>query len=368
MSAFFTVVLLIWTVIHVYVFWRISSVPAFTLLPRAALAVVAVFLWASYVAGRMLARQGLNGLATPLEWIGAYWLGVIFLFLVCLLAVDVITGFGYLLPRMAPTLRGWALAAAGVLSIIALVQGLREPGITSYDARVAGLPLAQQGKVIAVATDMHVGKMIGARWLSRRVEQIQELHPDLIILAGDIVEGDSDSRELLPIFRRLSAPLGVFAVTGNHEYYAGVEPSVRFLEAAGIRVLRDRWIELQPGFVLAGVDDLTARRQYGSDGNFMQTALASRPDPAATILVSHTPWLIERARTLGVGLMLSGHTHGGQIWPFNFVVRSQYPVVSGKSIVDGMTVIVCRGTGTWGPRMRLWRRSEILRITLQADR
>jgi predicted MPP superfamily phosphohydrolase len=365
MSSFFAVVLLIWTAMHVYVFWRVASIPALANVPRIGIASLALFLWASYVVGRLLARRAIGTFSTPLEWIGAHWLGVIFFLLVCLLAVDVITGFGFLLPRLAPTLRGWALAFAGVLSLIALVQGFRQPVVTKYDVHLPGLPAARQGTVLAVAADMHVGKMIGAKWLSRRVDQIEELHPDLIILAGDIVEGDSDSRELLPIFRRLSAPLGVFAVTGNHEFYAGVEPIVRFLQAAGIQVLRDRWIELQPGLVLAGIDDLTARRQYGRDDNFMQTALAARPNPSTTILISHTPWRVERARSLGVGLMLSAHTHGGQIWPFNFVTRTRYPFVSGRHDLNGMTLIVCRGTGTWGPRMRLWRRSEILRITLR---
>jgi predicted MPP superfamily phosphohydrolase len=180
------------------------------------------------------------------------------------------------------------------------------------------------------------------------------------------VEGDVHDEELLPIFRRLSAPLGVFAVTGNHEYYAGVDSRVEFLQSAGIRVLRDCWIQLNPGLVLAGVDDLTARRQYGQHGGYVERALAGSPTGAATVLLSHTPWSVERARELGVGLMLCGHTHAGQIWPFNYLVRTQYRFVSGKYDVGGLTLIVCRGSGTWGPRMRLWRRSEILKITLRS--
>ncbi|MGI9100906.1 MAG: metallophosphoesterase [Terriglobales bacterium] len=362
---FFAIVLAVWTAMHLYVFWRISSVPAFARVPRVGLELVAFFLWTSYVLGRILARRGLETVAAPLEWIGAHWLGVIFLTVVSLLVVDIVTGFGYLLPRVAPALRGYALLVAAVLSAVALVQGVRAPVVTSYEVRLPGLPPAQDGTVVAVATDTHVGEMIDARWLSARVNEIQALHPDLIILAGDIVEGDDGARELGPVFRRLSAPLGVFAVTGNHEFYAGLESSVRFLESAGVRVLRDGWAELRPGLVLAGVDDLTARRQYGRDGAFVQRALEGRPH-SATIFVSHTPWHVEKAREAGAGLMLSGHTHGGQIWPFAHVVRLRYPFVAGRYDVAGMTLIVCRGTGTWGPRMRLWRRSELLRITLRA--
>lgn len=351
---------------NVYVFWRTSSVPALAHVPRTALAVAGLVLWGSYISGRMLSRRGMESLAAPLEWIGSYWLGIVFFLLVGLIAVEIITGFGFLFAQQAPTLRGYGVLVAGVLSLVALVQGFRAPGISSYEVRLAGLPLDVDGTVVAVATDVHVGETIGGQWLSRRVEQIQSLRPDLIILGGDIIEGDKDARDVIGAFRRLSAPLGVFAVTGNHEFYAGVEASVRFLERAGIQVLRDRWVELRPGLMLAGVDDLTARRQYGENGSFVEQALAGRPNPAATILVSHTPWQVEKARDLGAGLMFSGHTHAGQIWPFAYLVRIQYPFVSGKYDLTGMTLLVCRGTGTWGPRMRLWRRSEILRITLRA--
>lgn len=361
MTVFFTIVLLIWTVMNVYVFWRISSIPVD--IPRTALIVAGLVLWASYVAGRILARRGIAA-AAPLEWIGSYWLGVIFFILISFIAVEIITGFGYLLPQQGPTFRFYALGIAAVFAVIALVQGVRAPVVSSYDVQLRG-PRELDGTVIAVATDMHVGETIGAEWLSHRVDQIQALHPDLIILGGDIVEGDSYGHELLDTFRRFSAPLGVFAVTGNHEFYAGVEASVAFLKSAGIEVLRDSWVEVRPGLVLAGVDDLTARRQYGEHGSFVQQALAGRPNPAATIFVSHTPWHVEKARDAGAGLMFSGHTHAGQIWPFNYLVRLQYPFVSGRYDLDGITLFVCRGTGTWGPRMRLWRRSEILRVMIR---
>jgi predicted MPP superfamily phosphohydrolase len=367
MSVFFTVVLLIWTMMNVYVFWRISSIPAVGRVPRAALIIAGVILWASYVVGRILARQRIRVVAAPLEWIGSYWLGVIFFILIGFITVEIITGFGYLLPHQAPTFRSFALVAAGFLALIALVQGIRAPVVSSEEVRLHGLPAALDGAVLAVATDTHVGDAVGAKWLSRRVDQIQALRPDLIILGGDIVEGDGYGRDLLDAFRRFSAPLGVFAVTGNHEFYAGVEASVRFLEAAGVQVLRDRWVEVRPGLVLAGVDDLTARCQYGEHGSFVQQALAGRPNPAATIFVSHTPWHADKASDAGAGLMFSGHTHAGQIWPFGYLVKLQYPFISGRYDLGSMTLFVCRGSGTWGPRMRLWRRSEILRITIRAS-
>jgi predicted MPP superfamily phosphohydrolase len=119
------------------------------------------------------------------------------------------------------------------------------------------------------------------------------------------------------------------------------------------------------GLVLAGVDDLTARQQLGREDHPLERALANRPS-GATILLSHSPWQADVAARLGAGLMLSGHTHNGQLWPFNYLVGLKYPLLGGRYDVGGMSVIVSRGTGTWGPRMRLWRPGEIVRITLRS--
>jgi hypothetical protein len=202
--------------------------------------------------------------------------------------------------------------------------------------------------------------------MARLVERINDLQPDLVVVVGDVVDGNVERVERLqPVLARLRAPLGVWAVTGNHEYYAGVEQCVRLFEDAGYQVLRDSWAEVAPGLVLAGVDDLTAREQFGRGGRPVEQALAKRP-PGAAILLSHSPWQADLAAKLGAGLMLSGHTHNGQLWPFSYLVRLRYPLLGGRYEVNGMPVIVCRGSGTWGPRMRLWQPGEIVRIKLKS--
>jgi predicted MPP superfamily phosphohydrolase len=184
-----------------------------------------------------------------------------------------------------------------------------------------------------------------------------------VVLLGDIFEGHGPpENKLIVTLKQLYAPLGIWAVPGNHEFHGGGDMSL--FEEVSFKLLRTGWAEVRPGLVLAGVDDFTARRRKGQGGDPISQALVGRPS-GATILLSHTPWQAERAAKAGVGLMLSGHTHGGQIWPFDYMVRSRYPLLEGRYEVDGMIVIVCRGTGTWGPRMRLWRPSEILRVTLR---
>jgi predicted MPP superfamily phosphohydrolase len=127
--------------------------------------------------------------------------------------------------------------------------------------------------------------------------------------------------------------------------------------------MSNTWTEVSPGLVLAGVDDLTFNHRSGNGGDPVGKALSDRP-PGVTILLSHTPWYAEKIAKEGVGLMLSGHTHGGQIWPFGYLAKLVYPLFEGEYKVNGMTVIVCRGTGTLGPRMRLWHPGEILRVKL----
>ncbi len=366
-AAFIAVVLGVWAAMHGYVFWRLASVPWVAAhFPRRALVWTAVALWGSYPLARFLNRWKLEAVGEPLEFVAANWIGVLFILLTLLLVTDVITLGGGLLPKLAPVIRGWTVVAALVLSAVGLVQGLRPPVVRDYEVSLAGLPKERDGLVLVAVSDLHLGTLIGGRWMTRLVACVNELRPDVVLVAGDVVDGEVGRLEpLLPVLKTLRAPLGVWAVTGNHEFYAGLDRSIHLLEEAGYTVLRDRWAEVVPGLVVAGVDDLTARRQFGRPDRPVEKALAGRP-PGAVVLLSHSPLQADTAAAAGAGLMLSGHTHDGQIWPFGHVVRLSYRLLGGRYQIGGMPVIVCRGTGTWGPRMRLWRPGEIVRITLQA--
>ena len=260
-----------------------------------------------------------------------------------------------------------AVAVGCALSALALVQGLRPPVVRDYVVRLAGLPPALVGTVVVAVADLHLGTLIGERWLLARIAQVEALRPDLILALGDVVEGHGGAeRGFGAALRGFSAPLGAWAVTGNHEHY-GRAPGGNPLTDGGFTVLHDRWAVVRPGLVLAGVDDLTSRahRGAGQDSAAVRRALEGRP-AGATIFLSHSPLRAEDAARAGAGLMLSAHTHGGQIWPLTYLSALSYPLQAGRYEVAGMPVIVSRGTGTWGPRMRLWRPGEILRITLRS--
>lgn len=188
---------------------------------------------------------------------------------------------------------------------------------------------------------------------------------DLLVFLGDIFEGHGVMPNAIPALNHMSIPLGKWFVDGNHESHQSSEASLKVLEQAGFQRLENQWAEPAPGLILSGVNDLTNHRRRNIDGDPLAPALANRPE-GATILLSHTPWQTERAAQAGVELMLSGHTHGGQIWPFGYLVQRVYPFIAGRYNINGMTLLVSRGTGTWGPRMRLWHRSEIIKIILRA--
>jgi predicted MPP superfamily phosphohydrolase len=385
-AMFLIIVLTIWTAMHAYVWWRLSATPAVAawLSPRTLLALLAG-LWLAYPIGRIFAHRDVNAVGYPLEVVGAVWMGVLFLLVMAMAVSDAL----YLLLRVGAALlarptggeatavfrpHGAAALAALALAAIAVVQGVRAPAVGRHEVTLPGLPAERDGTVLVAVSDLHLGTLLGERWWRRRVEQIAAERPDLVAVVGDLVDGSAEHVErIVPALRELRAPLGVWAVTGNHEYYAGLDHSVRVLEDAGFVVLRDRWQEAAPGLIVAGVDDATGRRQFAPQGvssaglpaSALELALRDRPSGGA-VLLSHTPWAAEKAAQLGAGLMLSGHTHDGQIWPFNDLVALQYPVIAGGYDVAGMRLIVCRGTGTWGPPLRLWKRSEILHITLRS--
>jgi predicted MPP superfamily phosphohydrolase len=355
------------TLMQGYVFWRASSVPFVKeRVPRRLLVGAGLVLWASFLLGSAVSADLTGVLAVPLEFWSMTWLAMLFLTSVTLLIVDVATGFGAFLKLVVPRLRGVALIAGGALSMVALIQGLRAPVVDSYDVHIASLPAALDGTVIVGLSDLHLGSLLGTVWLAARVRQVQAERPDFVVFIGDVFEGhNAPARDLLAEVRRLSAPLGIWGVLGNHEFHAAGKDNATFFEVAGIQALRNTWVELRPGLVLAGVDDAAA-----SDGNGVAVAplklmLAGRP-PGAVLLLSHVPLPSDTVTGAGVDLLLSGHTHGGQIWPFGYLVRQRYPLFDGRYDLSGSTAIVSRGAGTWGPRMRLWRPAEILRVTLRS--
>jgi predicted MPP superfamily phosphohydrolase len=365
---FFATVMGIWLVFHLYVGWRLWSLPAFAS-PAGHLWLViglAAF-YVSYPLGRYLYHHGWSRLGTVLEYCGGMWMGTLVILISALAIVDLVTLFGLVLRPWVLPLRVGAIGVALVLAVVAWIGGYVRPRTVELEVELRNLPASGDGLVVAHLTDLHLGALIGERRLRSVIEQIDGMNPDILVVTGDLVDGDAGTvEEMVPVLRELKAPLGVYSILGNHEMYAGPDRCRKLMRDAGFAVLDNAAVEVATGLWIAGVPD--SGRGPGTDGldGALDAAFAGVGEGDAVIYLQHSPGNEEAAAAAGAGLMLNGHTHGGQIWPFHYMVLRAYPHLAGVRKIGDMTQVVSRGAGRWGAPMRLFAPSEIYRITLRS--
>ena len=256
-------------------------------------------------------------------------------------------------------------------TVVGFFNARRRARIVDVEVVIDGLPPALQGFSIAQISDIHVGPTIKHDYVQSIVTAVNGLQADVIAITGDLVDGSV--RQLAPHvapLSQLSAEHGVYFVTGNHEYYSGERAWSNELRRLGVRVLMNEHVVLTRGeakLVLAGVTDYTAHHFDPSQRSDPEAALVNAPaDAGAKILLAHQPRSAPAAAAAGFDLQLSGHTHGGQFWPWNHFVRLQQPFTAGLDRFGSLWVYTSRGTGYWGPPKRFGAPSEITRITLVA--
>ena len=266
------------------------------------------------------------------------------------------------------------LSAVGVVvlallvTLIGLFNARRPPQVKTVDVPLKDLPPALNGFKIAQISDMHIGPTIKRPMMKHVVATINRLDVDVVAITGDLVDGNvyELSRHVAPL-AGLRSRHGTFFVTGNHEYYSGVMPWMKYLPTLGVRVLLNEHVILlhhHAPIVLAGVTDFSAASYETSHRTDVALAITGAPRAAVKILLAHQPRSAPAAEAAGFDLQLSGHTHGGQFLPWNFFVRVQQPFTAGLHRVNDMLVYVSRGTGYWGPPKRLGAPSEITLLRL----
>jgi len=303
---------------------------------------------------------------------GYSWLAFLFLFLVVHgtadIALFVMEKTGYTAPKHAAR-RVFAITMAISLSV--LLYGYHEAGDIRTERlaiETGKLPAGTDSVRIALISDVHFGPLISVRAAENIRKLVQDENPDIIISAGDLLDrAIRDSTEVARIIAGMKAHLGKYAITGNHEFYAGIDYSMKFTTDAGFTMIRNTTVTAG-GIVLAGVDDREGPR-YGIRPARTEEEILSGIDPSKyTILLKHQP-RIRHGSPLKFDLQLSGHTHAGQIFPFTFLVRLAFPYICGLYELGGSSKLyVSRGTGTWGPPVRFLAPPEITIIDITSSR
>ncbi|MDD3799812.1 MAG: metallophosphoesterase [Novosphingobium sp.] len=310
-----------------------------------------------------LERRGGHRLVVTGAWVGYSWMGLAFLFFWIALGVDLLALAARLWeagPRLTPR---QAFLLANTLTLGVAGYGFavaRRPRIERVTLTTPKLPEPLR---IVLLSDVHLGAMLGRRRLRRILARVRELDPDLLLSAGDLVDGQTDRLNgLAPQLAELAPRLGKFAVTGNHEFFAGIERALDFHARAGFTVLRGTAVEIG-ALTIAGVDDPTGA-MLGVAVHRDEHALLAGRRPGFTILLKHQP-VVDPWAAGRFDLQLSGHVHHGQIFPFGLLVRLSYPMATGLTRLAGGWLYVSRGTGTWGPPLRVLAPPEITLIELR---
>jgi predicted MPP superfamily phosphohydrolase len=324
---------------------------------------------------RLLEGSGRESLACFLAVTGYSWLGIVFLVFSLSLAVDIyhlfVTAAGMLLQRdlssIVPEDR-ITLASSFLIACIGMVYGYFRTMLIDRETlliKSPKIPKELGALTIVQISDIHLGLIVRKKRLARILQRVTEASPDILVSTGDLVDGQIDQLSgLEEPFQKINPRYGKFAITGNHEYFAGITPALEFTEKAGFRILRGEAFTISSLINIAGIDD-PAGEYYGRRKQIKEEdLLANLPAHLFTLLLKHEPDVTRESLGL-FDLQLSGHTHKGQIFPFNLITRIRFPFISGYYPLEKSSCLyVSRGSGTWGPPVRIFAPPEVTVIRL----
>ena len=374
---FLGVALTVHSLVNFYIFirgWQALPKESYFRIPYL---LVFLFLALSYFAGRVLERFSICATSDYLIWIGSFWLGMMLYLFMGVVLCDMlrlanwITGVIPVPSDLYVKVKQSAAAAVAVAAAITILAGFYNTLHPRINTIAIDVPKAAGGRTtldMALVTDIHLGTIISNSRLQKMVDMVNVIRPDVVLLAGDIVDEDLApviENNLGDLLRTIRSKYGTYAVTGNHEYIGGVEEACRYLAENGVTVLRDRAVLIDNSFYLVGREDRSIGQFQGGRrmplGSIMKHVDRSLP----VILMDHQPFGLSSAARHGVDLQLSGHTHHGQLWPFNYITGLIYEVSRGFRRINGTSYYVSCGYGTWGPPARVGNVPEVVHIQLR---
>ena len=375
-AVFLTIVLSVYGLVNYYIFITgLNAVPGEY---KTIYSIVYLFLFSAYIIGRFLERKFLNPLSAFFVRVGSFWLGAMVYLLLFVIVIDVTRGVnlftGFLPQSFYSEKYKWIffliVNSAVILIILSGYINAVNPRIKTISIKIGKKAGKLKRLRIAMISDIHLGTVINRGRLRKIVKLINSTEPDIILLPGDVVDEDigpvikQNAGEQL---RTLPAKYGVFAVTGNHEYIGGANEACGYLEQHGITELRDRTVLIADSFYLTGREDRASKGFAGILRKPLKELLKEVDPQLPVILMDHQPARLDEARQHGIDLQLSGHTHNGQLWPFNFITRKIYEVSMGYLQKGSTHYYVSCGAGTWGPPIRTCCRPEIVQIDITFD-
>ncbi|MBW2136977.1 MAG: metallophosphoesterase [Deltaproteobacteria bacterium] len=361
--------------LNFYAFLKVKKALAPGVWPSTVLLLFMAIMVASPILTRTASRLGVEPIASVFAYLGYTWMGALFLFVSAFFLLDLyhllvsLAGWvtsASLSPLILPTRQAFFVIL--VLCVLATTYSYFEALRIRADTLVIKTPKLPRevGRLrIAQISDVHLGIIVQRERLKRILDKVKEAGPDILVSTGDLLDGQiADISGLGGMLRGVNPRFGKFAVTGNHEFYVGLEHSLEFTKEAGFTVLRGEAVEVEGGIILAGVDDAALSRRTPRETVSEEAVLSEIPGNKFKILLKHRP--VVRKDSVGrFDLQLSGHTHNGQLLPFKVFSRLFYPYNSGLTdLGKGSLIYVNRGSGTWGPPMRLLAPPEVTVIDL----
>lgn len=374
MYMFFIIVFLVYGSIHAYAFFKAYYGLSLSPLPGAVLGLLLAFMLFAPFLVRMLERGGNHAAALVLGYAGYVWMAFIFLFLCVSILFDLYrlliwvmqSIFGHMPASFTMTAFASFMVSLAAAVLITIYGAFEAFSIGAERVTLETPKLGGQKERLRIVqiTDIHLGLIVGPKRLERILDIVKEAQPDILISTGDLIDGDSPSlRRSIEMLKGVNPPLGKFAVTGNHEFYAGIERALAATRDAGFKVLRQECFTI-PGVIrIAGVDD---RSETGSllPDNSIDSEVLSKQTPEFTLFLKHRPAVCKTSLE-NFDLQLSGHTHRGQIFPFRIITKLFFPLDSGLyRLSENSYLYASRGTGTWGPPIRFLSPPEVTIIDL----
>jgi len=342
-----------------------------------AMNVVFIFIVFSFPVARILGKWLPGIIADTLAFIGGMWFAAMLYFILAIVFLDLIKLIFGAIPSLKLIItenifliNGIAFGSIIVVVISLIVYGYSNaisPRVKSLDISIDKSANGLEKLHVVFASDIHLGHVIGKSSLSKILNKINELNPDLVLFPGDLVDEELKPvmvKKLGELFSSLNPKYGVFAVTGNHEYIGGVEPAVNYLSKFGISFLRDQLIKINKSFYVAGREDVSTVSFYGRKRKPLHELLNGTETNLPVILMDHQPIALNEAADNKIDLQISGHTHHGQMWPLQAITKRVFLLSWGYKKIKESHFYVSSGAGSWGPRVRIGNHPEIVSIKL----